>query len=117
MSNGTVTRRLEAGVTCLHCGRSAGLLRRELEKPDAPTTFDDGSGGAPVPVGSLTALRCTRCRGSLYVQDYRVVDVYPSPHLLERPRRGRPPKRRTAPICVWNNRQDVDANQLVPHSR
>ena len=94
MQDRTLTRRLEAEVTCLHCGHAAGLLRRELEEPAAPTVFHDAAGGAPVAVGSLRALRCTRCRGSLWMGDYRVIDVCQL-RLVEKPRRGRPPKRPT----------------------
>ena len=91
MGDRTLTQSLEAEVKCLHCGHAVGLLRRELGEPEAPTVFHDAAGGAPVTVSSLGALRCTRCAGSLYTEDYRVIDVYQL-RLLEKPRRGRPPK-------------------------
>ena len=92
MQDRTIVQRLEAEVKCLHCSHAAGLLRRELGEAGAPTTFHAGSGRAPVAVGSLSALRCTRCGGSLYTDDYRVVNICQL-RLLEKPRRGRPPKR------------------------
>ena len=92
MSDRTLTQRVEVEVKCLHCGHAAGLLRRELGEPEAPTTFHQSAGSAPVAVGSLSALRCTRCAGSLYTDEYRVIDVCQL-GLVEKPRRGRPPKR------------------------
>lgn len=90
ISDRTRTQRLEADVTCLHCGHTAGLLRRELGETGAPTTFHDGGGGG-VAVHQLSGVRCTHCRGPVCTGEYRVVDVYHL-HLLERPRRGRPRK-------------------------
>ncbi len=92
MSDRTLTQSLEAEINCLQCGHAAGLLRRELGEPGAPTMFHESAGGAPVAVGNPGALRCTRCGGSLYTDDYRVVNICQL-RLLEKPRRGRPPKR------------------------
>jgi hypothetical protein len=60
---------------------------------NAPTTFQ-GSDGEPSPIRSLTELRCARCNGSVYTDDFEVRHVYPKVDFLDdRPRRGRPPKR------------------------
>ena len=92
MDERMITQRLEAEVSCLHCGRAAGLLRRDLAQHHAPTMFH-AAGGAPVAILSLSALRCRQCGGSLFAEEHRVIDVYPDPSLLLGPRRGRPPKR------------------------
>ena len=92
MDERMITQRLEAEVSCLHCGRAAGLLRRDLAEHRAPTMFH-AAGGAPIAILSLSALRCRQCGGSLFAEGHRVIDVYPDPSLLLGPRRGRPPKR------------------------
>ena len=96
MSDQAFLRRLEAEVKCLNCGHVAGLLRRELPPAGPvvfPAVFQDSAHGAPATVRSLAGLHCTRCGGSLYTDEYREIAVHPHPSLLEKPRRGRPPKR------------------------
>jgi len=96
MSNYPVMTYLEAEVKCLHCGHISGVLRRQQGAAGAPIVFQNVDGGEPVAVKSLTELRCARCQGSVYTDEFDVRYVYPKIDLLEddeRPRRGRPPKR------------------------
>jgi hypothetical protein len=95
MTQGAVASYLEAEVKCYHCGHLTGVVRRDRGVANAPTTFVSTDGAAPRIVRSLTALRCTRCHGSVYMDDFDVKYVYPRIDFLEedRPRRGRPPKR------------------------
>ena len=92
------TRRfLEADVKCYLCGTLAGRLRREQGVSGALPVFQSSAGGPEAIVKSLAVLRCARCRGSLYADDLDIVYRYPIGALAEdRPRRGRPPKRRLA---------------------
>jgi hypothetical protein len=92
MSRSAIVRYREAEVKCLHCGRTAGVLRQRHEVPGSPATFQDGRGGAPQAIKSLTSLRCVRCGGSVYTDEYEVRYIYPKLGDADRPRRGRPPK-------------------------
>jgi hypothetical protein len=92
MSRSTIVHYREAEVKCLHCGCIAGLLRQRHDVPGAPATFQDGRGGAPQAIKNLTDLRCARCGGSVYTDEYEVRYVYPRLDDADRPRRGRPPK-------------------------
>src|SRR5829696_1028564 len=87
---------LEAEVACYHCGTVAGTLSREAGVPGVGATFrrpDDSE----VPVRSLTELRCARCGGPLMAEEVQHVSRYVrGSEPFERPRRGRPPKRRDA---------------------
>ena len=82
----------EAEVKCFHCGCDAGLLRQEQGVPGAPTEFQDVRGGPPRTIKSLASVRCARCGGSLYTEEFEVRHVYPQLDEVDRPRRGRPPK-------------------------
>lgn len=92
------TRRfLEADVNCYLCGTLAGRLRREQGVSGALPVFQSSAGGPETIAKSLAMLRCARCRGSLYADDLDIVYRYPIGALAEdRPRRGRPPKHRSA---------------------
>ena len=95
MSRHAVARYLEAEVRCYHCGHTSGVIRRSQESRYAPAVYV-GSDGAPgAPVKALTDLRCSRCQGSVYTDDFEVRYIYPKVDFLDddRPRRGRPPKR------------------------
>jgi hypothetical protein len=95
MSPHAIASFLEAEVKCYHCGHVSGLLRREQGAANAPTVFRSNDGGQPLIVRSLAELRCARCHGSVYTDEFDVRYVYPKVDFLddERPRRGRPPKR------------------------
>ncbi len=93
MSQTAIERYTEAEVKCLHCGCIAGLLRQHPGVPGPPATFQNGHGGPPIVVKNLRALRCERCGGPVYTDEFEVRYVYPKVDTLEdRPRRGRPPK-------------------------
>jgi hypothetical protein len=77
----------------MHCGATAGLLRQRHDVPGTPALFQNGGGGASLVIRSLAALRCARCRGPVYTDDFELRYVYPKPDPEAlRPRRGRPPK-------------------------
>lgn len=86
-----VERFLECDVRCYHCARVVGQLRY-AEHTSA--VFLRAGDGRARPIASLALLRCNYCRGPLYVD---ATDAEVRYHLgaqrLERPRRGRPPKR------------------------
>jgi hypothetical protein len=95
MSQHAVASYLEAEVKCYHCGHVSGLLRRTQGDANAPTVFQSNEGGGALVVRSLAELRCARCHGSVYTDDFDVRYVYPKIDFLDedQPRRGRPPKR------------------------
>jgi len=96
MHRDLVRRFLEADVKCYLCGMPAGTLRREDGVRGARPVFRDGSGRSEA-VGSLAGLRCAHCRGSLYADEVELVYEYSVDALAEdRPRRGRPPKLKSA---------------------
>lgn len=87
---------LEAEVTCYHCGAVAGTLSREAGVPGAGTLLRRGD-GSEVAVRSLVELRCAGCGGPLLAEEVQRVSRYiRGAEPFERPRRGRPPKRRVA---------------------
>ena len=94
MNGSAVTSFVEAEVRCIHCGHSSGVIRRDRGDQRAPTTFHGNNGGPVAVIRGLTDLRCDRCGGSVFTDDFEVKYVYPKIDFLDdRPRRGRPPKR------------------------
>ena len=92
MSRSAIVSYREAEVKCLHCGCTAGLLRQRHGVPGAPATFQDGRGSPLRAIKNLTDLRCARCGGSVYTDEYELRYIYPKLDDVDRPRRGRPPK-------------------------
>lgn len=87
---------LEAEVTCYHCGAVAGTLSREAGAPGVATLFRRAD-GSEVTVRRLAELRCAHCGGPLLAEEVQQVSRYVrGSEPFERPRRGRPPKRRVA---------------------
>jgi hypothetical protein len=94
LSRNAVAAYVEAEVKCYHCGHTSGVIRQDRGVPTPPTVFVNADGGPEVRLKSLTELRCTRCQGSVFTDEFEVRYVYPKVDFLdERPRRGRPPKR------------------------
>ena len=95
MSRLAVASYLEAEVKCFHCGHISGAIQKAQGEAGAPTMFQSSDGGQPIVVKSLTELRCARCHGSVYTDEFEVRQVYPKIDFLDddQPRRGRPPKR------------------------
>ncbi len=89
-----ITRYVEADVRCLMCGEAAGVLRRELAAHRTAALFQQSAGGPRWPIVKLAELRCARCGGSLYMDEFRARKAEPlfDPS-IERPQRGRPPNR------------------------
>lgn len=95
MSRFAIGSYLEAEVRCYHCGHTSGVIRRDQGAPGAPTVFHGAEDDRAITIRSLAELRCARCRGSVYIEEFEKRYVYPKIDFLddERPRRGRPPKR------------------------
>src|SRR6266516_1701539 len=88
-----VRRFFEADVKCYHCGTIVGTLRREDGDSGTMPVFQDRAASAESTVRNLAQLRCNRCRGPVFADELDVVYQYELDELvLERPRRGRPPK-------------------------
>ncbi len=87
-----ITRHLEADVRCYHCGHSAGVLRRRPD-PSAPSMlFRRHADGAYVLLRTLTTVRCPRCTGSVFAEEFESRFHYrPELDRPDGPRRGRPP--------------------------
>lgn len=88
---------VEAEVKCLHCSEIAGVIRQEHGVIRPPTVFHPNSGEPAFSIKSLTELRCPRCDGSVFTDDFEVRYAHPRIELFgddeDEPRRGRPPKR------------------------
>ena len=94
MDRDNIRRFAEAEVRCYHCGRVAGSLREELGVRGSVPTFRASVGRPEMLIRTLACLRCTRCSGSLYIDHLEVVERFDiAAGSVERPRRGRPPKR------------------------
>ncbi len=82
-------------LVCHMCGTTAGSIESE-HQPLGPTVrFKAAGSDETVTVLNWRRLRCTRCRGALYVDDLNVVRRRLEPLNIweeDRPRRGRPPK-------------------------
>jgi hypothetical protein len=92
----TLQRVLTAALQCYLCGQTCGVLEAPAGAglpPIAQFTPADGSASRQV---SWQRLRCARCgSGSLMVEELEVVTrriEAPLDLLLEKPRRGRPPR-------------------------
>jgi hypothetical protein len=94
MNSTAVATYLEAEVHCFHCGHISGHLRRDQGPAGGPTAFLPADGTPTRVVRSLTEIRCARCQGSVFTDDFETRYVYPKVDFFdEQPRRGRPPKR------------------------
>ena len=94
MSQSRVVRFVEADVKCYYCGKLAGMLSQEDGPPRGSPVFLSSEGGPAARVANLAALRCRYCQGPLYCEEPETVSRYVrGAQPLERPRRGRPPKR------------------------
>jgi hypothetical protein len=95
MSRNSIGSYLEAEVRCYHCGHTSGVIQRSQDVLEAPIVFKSADGETTVNIRNLAELRCARCRGSVYIEEFETRYVYPKVDFLDedRPRRGRPPKR------------------------
>ena len=85
---------VEADVKCYHCGSVSGVVRVERGASSPATTFKASTSDVEVPVGSRKTLRCLRCNGPTFFDEFQLRQEYPKVDFLEEgPRRGRPPKR------------------------
>jgi hypothetical protein len=85
---------LEADVKCYMCGHVSGVLRVDRGASGAPTTFKPAGSDVETVIGSRAGLRCLRCQGPTFTDEFEQRREYPKTDFLDdRPRRGRPPKR------------------------
>ena len=83
MQQPTIRTFVLSELKCYMCGASAGSMEHE-----------QGDAAGHLAVQRATRLRCTRCGGSLYIDEIEMVDrrIEPVEWEDEGPRRGRPPK-------------------------
>ncbi len=90
----TIRAFLEADVTCYHCGNVSGVARKDKAAPDAAITYLARGAETEVTLPSRTALRCSRCNGPTFFDEFQSRQIVVSDGLFDDlPRRGRPPKR------------------------
>ncbi len=92
MSGSPISRYLEADVRCYHCGHSAGVVRCRPGSAVVGMVFRRHEDGAHAVLRKLSALRCPRCAGSVFAEEFESRFRYhPELETAEQPRRGRPP--------------------------
>ena len=85
---------LEADVKCYHCGHISGVARVDRGTRNPATTFKPVGSEVETPIQSRAKLRCLRCGGPTFTDEFELRREYaPVDFLEEGPRRGRPPKR------------------------
>ena len=85
---------LEADVKCYHCGHISGVARVDRGVRTPTATFKPAGSDVEVPVQSRSTLKCARCGGPTFTDEFELRQEYASVDFLEDgPRRGRPPKR------------------------
>ena len=90
----TIRAFLEADVTCYHCGSVSGVARKDTTAPNATISYLARGSDAEVTLSSRTTLRCTRCNGPTFFDEFQSRQIVVTDGLFDdQPRRGRPPKR------------------------
>lgn len=90
----TIRAFMEAAVTCYHCGYVSGAARRNKGAPSTEITFLARGSETEVPLTNRKALRCDRCTGPTFFDEFLNRQVINTSGLFDdQPRRGRPPKR------------------------
>ncbi len=85
---------LEAEVKCFLCADVSGLIRVERGGQSPIATFKAVGSETEISVRTRTQLRCPRCSGPTFFDEWEQRREYAKLDFLEdRPRRGRPPKR------------------------
>ncbi len=84
---------LETDVKCYLCGHISGIARVE-RGVDGKATFVPAGSEVEQPIDRRANLRCLRCNGPTFFDEFELRHEYAKLDFLEdRPRRGRPPKR------------------------
>ncbi|MCC6178079.1 MAG: hypothetical protein IT305_22485 [Chloroflexi bacterium] len=84
----------EADVTCYHCGFVSGVARIDRGAPSTAMTFLERGSDVETPLRDRKVLRCTRCKGPTYFDEFQSRTQMSTSGLFDdQPRRGRPPKR------------------------
>ncbi len=90
----TIRAFLEADVTCYHCGNVSGVARKDRAAPNAAITYLARGADKEVALSGRAALRCARCNGPTFFDEFQSRQIVISDGLFDDlPRRGRPPKR------------------------
>ena len=85
---------VEADVKCYHCGHTSGVVRVDRGVANAVPTFKPVGSDTETPIQQRTALKCLRCQGPTFFEEFELRREFAKTDFLEdRPRRGRPPKR------------------------
>src|SRR5436190_19228173 len=83
-----------ADVHCMLCGRMNGTAKRDGQ--GAQLYFRGLQDGEWREVRGVSALHCSSCRGSLFLDEFEVKQEFTAEAFAEeeaaRPRRGRPPR-------------------------
>jgi len=84
--------RVQANVTCYHCGHVSGrVIANDEGSLAAGEFFANGAATNPAPARGLR-LRCGRCSGPIYLEEAEPFRERP-PIVITWAGRGRPPKR------------------------
>ncbi len=84
---------METDVKCYLCGHISGVARVD-RGAERRTTFLPAGSNVELPIASRGGLKCKRCNGPTFFDEFEVKHEYaPIDYLDNRPRRGRPPKR------------------------
>jgi hypothetical protein len=84
---------MEADVKCYLCGHISGVARVE-RGADRQAMFVVAGSEVSTPIDAGRNLRCLRCNGPTFFDEFEIRHEYPKIDFLDgRPRRGRPPKR------------------------
>ncbi|MCC7103583.1 MAG: hypothetical protein IT307_00435 [Chloroflexi bacterium] len=82
----------EAEALCYHCGSAAGAVRTASRGIEAGMVFVGDNGARRIK--GLTDVRCPRCSGPLFLDEFQTRYYVQPVRLVDDPhRRGRPPKR------------------------
>ena len=90
----TIRAFLEADVTCYHCGSISGVARKDKDARNTAITYLARGSDTEVTLSSRTTLRCARCNGPTFFDEFQSRQIVVTDGLFDDlPRRGRPPKR------------------------
>lgn len=82
----------EAEALCYHCGHAAGVVRTATYDMKAGMIFVGDNRARKIK--GLTDVRCPRCGGPLFLEEFQTRYLVQPVRLVDDPhRRGRPPKK------------------------
>ena len=94
----SIRKFMEADVKCYHCGHVSGALRVDHGVPNAVPLFKPAGETLETPVQRGGVIRCSRCNGSTFYDEFDVREEIVRIERLDEPveRRGRPRKQAAA---------------------